>query len=67
MHYDEKYSWEKQCTELVDIIFTKAQGSSAAKVESELNELSLAYAKKSVKTREETADWYYAGSKDLSS
>lgn len=27
MHYDEKYSWEKQCTELVDIIFTKAQGN----------------------------------------
>lgn len=27
MHYDEKYSWEKQCTELVGIIFTKAQGN----------------------------------------
>ena len=27
MHYDEKCNWEKQCTELVDIIFTKAQGN----------------------------------------
>ena len=23
-HYDEKYNWEKQSTELVDIMFTKA-------------------------------------------
>ena len=23
MHYDEKYNWEKQCTELVDIILPK--------------------------------------------
>ena len=36
-------------------------------MESELNELSLALAKKSVKTREKTADWYYGGSEDLSS
>jgi len=36
-------------------------------VESELNELSLALAKKSVKPRGKTADWYYGGSEDLSS
>ena len=36
-------------------------------MESELNELSLTLAKKSVKTRGKTADWYYGGSEDLSS